>query len=74
MVSLEGIKETHSRMAYHCVDQLIYPRKGERIFQTGFVQVYEIYTYPPLFVLLFYHHDVGEPLGIKYLLDSPLLV
>ena len=59
MISLEGIKETHSRMAYHCVDQLIYLRKGERIFRIGFVQVCEVYAYPPLFVLLFYYYGVG---------------
>ena len=58
-------------MAYHCVDQLIYPRKGEMIFRTDFVQVCEVYTYPPLSVLLFYHHGVGQPLGIKNFLDSP---
>ena len=59
MVSLESIKETHSRMTYRCIHQLIYTRKGEMIFQTGFIQVCEVYTYPPLFVLLFYHHSVG---------------
>ena len=59
MVSLDGIKETHSRVAYRCVHQLIYSRKGERIFRTGFIQVCEVYTYPPLSVLLFYYHDVG---------------
>ena len=37
MVSLESIEEAHPRMAYRCVDQLIYPRKGERIFRTGFI-------------------------------------
>ena len=71
MVSLESIKETHSRMAYRCIDQLIYPKKGERIFRTGFVQVCEVYTYPPLSVLLFYHHSVGQPLRVKNFLDSP---
>ena len=59
MVSLEGIKETHPRMAYHHLHQLIYLRKGEKIFQIGFVQVCEVYTYPPLSVLLFYYHGVG---------------
>ena len=53
IVSLESIKETHSRMTYRCVHQLIYTRKGERIFRTGFVQVCEVYAYPPLSVLLF---------------------
>ena len=53
MVALESIKETHSRMTYRCVHQLIYPRKGERIFRTGFVQVCEVYAYPPLSVLHF---------------------
>ena len=57
MVSLEGVQETHLRMTYRCVHQLVYPRKGERIFQTGFVQVCEVYAYPPF--------------GIKYFLDSP---
>ena len=59
MVSLESIKETHSRMTYRCIHQLIYLRKGKRIFRTGFVQVYEVYIYHPLSVLLFYHHSVG---------------
>ena len=71
MVSLESIKETHSRVTYSCIHQLIYPRKGERIFRTGFVQVFEVYTYPPLPVLLFYHHGVGQPLRINNLIDSP---
>ena len=60
-------------MAYRCVDQLIYPRKEERIFQTSFVQVYEVYAYPPLLVLLLYHHGVGQPFGVKYFLDIPRL-
>ena len=59
MVSLEGIKETHSRVAYRCVHQLIYLRKGEMIFRTSFIQVCEVYTYPPLSVLLFYYHGAG---------------
>ena len=59
MVSLEGIKETHSRMAYRCFHQLIYPRKGERIFQIGFVQVCKVYAYLLLSVLLFYYHGVS---------------
>ena len=71
MVSLEGVQETHLRIAYRYVHQLVYPRKGERIFRTDFVQVYEVYTYTPLSVLLFYHHGVGQPLGIKNFLDSP---
>ena len=71
MVTLESIKEAHPRMAYRCVDQLIYPRKGERIFRIDFIQICEVYTHPPLTVLLFYHHGVGQPLQIKTLLDSP---
>ena len=71
MVPLESIEEAHSWMAYHCIDQLIYPRKGERIFRTGFIQICEFYTHPSLAVLLFYHHGVSQPLRIKNLLDSP---
>ena len=71
MVSLESIKEAHPRMAYRCVDQLIYPKKGERIFRTDFIQICEVYTHLPLAVFLFYHHGVGQPLRIKNLLDSP---
>ena len=59
MVSLENIKETHPRMTYSCIHQLIYPGKGERIFWTGFVQICEVHTYPSLPVLLLYHYDVG---------------
>ena len=71
MVSLKSIKETHSRMTYSCMHQLIYQRKGEKIFRTGFIQVCEVYTYLLLPILLFYHHDVGQPLRIKNLIDSP---
>ena len=71
IVSLKSIKEAHPRITYGCIHQLIYPRKGERIFWTGFVQVCEVHTYPPLPVLLLYHHDVGQPLKIKNFLDSP---
>ena len=63
MVSLESIKETHLKMTYSCIHQLIYPRKGERIFWTGFIQVREVHTYLPLPVLFLYHHGVGQPLG-----------
>ena len=73
MVFLEGIKETHLRVAYRYVDQLIYSRKGERIFRIGFVQFCEVYAYPPLLVLLLYHHGVGQPFGVKYFLDIPRL-
>ena len=59
MVSLESIKETHSMMSYRYIHQLIYPRKGKRIFQTGFIQVYKVYAYSQLSVLLFYHYSVG---------------
>ena len=59
MVSLEVVQETHLRMAYRYVYQLVYLRKGERIFRTGFVQVYEVYAHSPLFVFLFYYHGVG---------------
>ena len=62
MVSLESIEEAHLRMTYHCIDQLIYPRKGEKIFQIGFIQICEVYTDLPLAVLLFYNHGVGQPL------------
>ena len=71
MVSLESIKEAHPRMAYCCIDQLIYLRKGERILRTGFIQICEVYTNLPLAILLFYHHGVGQLLRIKNLLDSP---
>ena len=71
MVPLESIEEAHLRMAYRCINQLIYPRKGERIFRTGFIQICEVYTNSPLTVLLFYNHGVGQPLRIKNLLDSP---
>ena len=60
MVSLESIEEAHLRMAYRCVNQLIYPRKGEMIFRIGFIQICEVYTHPPLAVLLFYHYDMAN--------------
>ena len=71
MVPLKSIKEAHLRMAYRCVDQLIYLKKGKRIFRIGFIQICEVYTYLPLAVLLFYHHGVGQLLQIKNFLDSP---
>ena len=59
MESLEGVQETHPRMAYRYVHQLVYPRKKEKIFRTSFVQVCEVYAHSPLSVLLFYYHNVG---------------
>ena len=74
VLSLESVQETHPRMAYHCVHQLVYPRKGERIFRTGFVQVGEVYAHSSLSVLIFYYHGVGYPFGVKYFLDSSCLL
>ena len=61
IVSLESIKETHPRMTYGCIHQLIHLRKGEMIFRTGFVQVCEVYTDSPFPVLLLYHYSVSQP-------------
>ena len=61
-------------MARGYIYQLIYPRHRERIFWVGFIQIHEIYTNSPLFVLLLYHHSIAQPFRVKNLLDSPCLL
>ena len=74
MITLEGIQEAHSRVAYSCVYQLVYPRHWERVFQARLVQVYEIYADSPFTSLLFYHHYICQPLEVKDFFDSPCLL
>ena len=59
VVSLEGIKKTHPRMAYSSIHQLIYLRHGKGVFWAGLVQICEVNTYSPLSILLLYHYSIG---------------
>ena len=61
-------------MAYSGIHQLIYSRHREKILGASLVQVCEFYTYPPLPILLFHHHSVGQPFKVEHLLDSPRLL
>ena len=52
------------------IDNLIYTRQGEDIFQTCFVQVPIVYTYSPLTTLLWNQHHIGKPFGVLNLFDK----
>ena len=71
MITLKGIQEAHSRVAYSCIHQLVYLRHWERVFWTRLVQVCEVYANSLLPTLLLYHNSIGQPLGVEDLFDSP---
>lgn len=45
------------------VDHLVYSREGKAIFWAGFVEVVEIYAYPPVLVVFLHEDRVCNPLG-----------
>ena len=57
-------------MAYRYIHQLVYSRHREGIFWASLIQICEVYTYSPLPTLLLHYYDIGQPLGVKDLLDS----
>ena len=65
MITLEGVQETHLRMAYCRIYQLIYPRHRERIFGAGLVKVCEVYVDAPFPCLLLHHYCISQPLGVE---------
>ena len=69
VVPFECIQEAHPLMSRRSVDKLVNLGQRERILGTGFVQISEVYTDPPLSALLLYHDRVRKPCGIKDLLD-----
>ena len=70
VISLEGIQETHPRMTYGCIHQLVYLRHGKWILGASLIEVREVHAHLPLSSLLFYHHRIGQLLRIKNFLDS----
>ena len=70
MVPLEGIQKAHLMMTYSDIHQLIYLRHRERILGASFIQICEVYTYPPLPILLFHYHRIGQPFRVKHLFNS----
>ena len=73
MITLEGIQEAHSKVAYSCVYQSVYSRHWERVFWARLVQVCEVYADSPFPGFLFYHYCICQPLGVKDFFDSPYL-
>ena len=74
MVPLEGIQKAYLRMAYRRVHYLINPRHREGVLWTSFVQVCEVYTHPPLPILLLYYHCISQLLRVENFLNSPSLL
>ena len=74
MVSLKGIQKAHLRMTYNGIHQLVDPRHGEMVFWTCFVQICEVHTYPPLSILIFHHHNIGQLFKVKHFFNSPNLL
>ena len=58
MITLEGIQETHPRMADSGIYQLVYLRYRKWILGASFIQVREIYAHSPLPTLLLYHYSI----------------
>ena len=54
MILLKSIQETHSRMSYCCIHQLIYPRHRERVFGTSLIEICEIHMHTPFSCFLFH--------------------
>ena len=74
VVPLKGVQKAHPKMAYSGIHQLIYLRHKERILGASFIQVCEVYTYPPLHILLFHYHHIGQPFRVEHFLNSPSLL
>ena len=58
VISLKGIQETHPRMAYRCIYQLIYSRHRERVFGTSLIEICEV-THTPFPNFLFHYHRIS---------------
>ena len=59
MISFKGIQETHPRMANRCIHQLIYPRRGERVFGTNLIEVCKVHTHTQFPCFLFHYHRIS---------------
>ena len=59
MVTLKGIQETHLRMSYRGIHQLVNSRNGEGVVWADFVQVCKIPTHSLLPIFLVDHYYVG---------------
>ena len=59
VISLKGIQETHLRIAYRCIHQLIYPRHREMIYGIGLIEVCEVHTHTPFSSFLFHYHCIS---------------
>jgi len=74
MATLKGIQETHPRMSYCGVHQLVNSRNGEGAFWTGFIQVSEVHAHSPFPNFLLNYYCVGQSLRIGNLLNGPSLL
>ena len=58
VISLKGIQETHPRMAYRCINQLIYLRHRKRVFGTSLIKICEVHTHMPFPSFLFHYRHI----------------
>ena len=61
MVTSVSIKETHLVVSGSGINHLIDLREGEAVLGASFIEVDEVHTDPPLTILPFDHHCVGQP-------------
>ena len=73
MITLEGIQKIHPRVSHHGIHQLVNPRDGRGVIWVNIIQISEVHKDMPLFILLFYHHNISQPLGIQDLLNGSSL-
>jgi hypothetical protein len=70
MVPGVGVEEAEGFAPRSRIDDLIYAWQRERILWARFVETGVVDTHPPLVVLLFHLHGVGQPLGVVNLPDE----
>ena len=70
MVSRVCIEETQRVMSCCGIDDLIDAREGKGILGASLVEVFEVDTQAPGFVLLWYHYQVRQPIRMFDISDE----
>ena len=58
MIPLKGVQKAHPRVSVCGIYQLVNLRYRKRVFWACLVQIHEIYTNPPLAILLLHYHGI----------------
>ena len=58
-------------MPYGCLNYLVDPRNGKRLFEAGVIEIKGVHSNLPLPILFWDSHNVGQPLGVLDFSDEP---